>query len=91
MVLCSLLHDLHGILKRVSASGIAGDAKGQFSFYYSAWVCVVTSYHLLDAWLIAADDSKGVKAFITSWPNRAPAWLCIMPLSLSTLVSSRVL
>jgi hypothetical protein len=65
--------------------GIAGDGKDQHSFYFSAWACVVTSYGLLDEWLIAA-DSSGVKAFIASWPHRAPAWICIMFLSLCSLV-----
>lgn len=72
---------------QTSVTGIAGDSKGQYSFYFSTWACLVSSFFALDAWLQeSADDNGGVKAFVTSWPNRAPAWICIAVLSLSTLV-----
>jgi hypothetical protein len=72
---------------QTSVTGIAGDSKGQFSFYFSTWACLLSCFFALDAWLQeSADDNGGVKAFVTSWPNRAPAWICIAVLSLSTLV-----
>lgn len=72
---------------QTSVTGMAGDARGQDSFYYSSWVSVLTSFGLLDGWLIDAGDTDGVRAFISSWPNRAPAWLCIVVMSVATLVS----
>lgn len=70
-----------------SVTGIAGDSKGQYSFYFSSWACLFSSFFALDAWIQeSADDNGGVKAFVRSWPNRAPAWICIAVLSLSTLV-----
>lgn len=42
-----------------SISGIAGDGRGQFSLYYSSWVCCFTCYWMLERWLVAA----GVCAF----------------------------
>jgi len=68
-----------------SVGGIAGDGKGQYSLYYSAWVCCLTTYWILERWWVACNWSS-FKAFITSWPNRAPGWLCIMFLSLFTLI-----
>jgi hypothetical protein len=70
---------------QTSVTGIAGDSKGQYSFYFSTWACLLSCFFALDAWLQESAD-EGVKAFVTSWPNRAPAWICIAVLSLSTLV-----
>ena len=36
-----------------SVSGIAGDGKGQYSLYYSTWVCCLTSVWCLERWWVA--------------------------------------
>lgn len=100
-----------------AVSGIAGDGKGQYSLFYSSWVCCLTTLWCLERWWIAmgwvsliepkdffskcftrkAFDSNlfhlricarqaSLKSFISSWPNRSPAWICIMCLSMLTLV-----
>jgi hypothetical protein len=68
-----------------SVAGIAGDGKGQYSLYYSSWLCTITCYWMLERWFVAA-DWPSLKSFIASWPNRAPAWICIMVLSIFTLI-----
>ena len=37
-----------------SVTGIAGDGKGQYSLYYSYWVCCLTSLWALEKWWVAA-------------------------------------
>jgi hypothetical protein len=59
-----------------SVSGIAGDGKGQFNLYYSTWCCCWTSYWTLERWLVAYGWAS-FKAFISSWPFRAPGWIAI--------------
>jgi hypothetical protein len=71
-----------------AVSGLAGDGKGQYSLYYSSWVCTITSYWIFERWAVAAGWSS-LKAFISSWPNRSPAWICIMVLSFVTLVRTQ--
>lgn len=41
-----------------SVSGIAGDGRGQFSLYYSTWVCCFTCYWMMERWLVAAGVSN---------------------------------
>ena len=54
-----------------SVEGIAGDGKGQYNLYFSTWACFVTCVWTLDRWLVAKGMSS-LKAFLASWPNRAP-------------------
>mmetsp|Transcript_233 Transcript_233/g.350 ORF Transcript_233/g.350 Transcript_233/m.350 type:complete len:424 (-) Transcript_233:46-1317(-) len=66
--------------------GICGDGKGQFNLYFSTWACCATSVWILERWLVAYGLSS-MKAFLASWPNRAPGWIAIFFLSLSVLLS----
>lgn len=87
-----------------SVRGPAGDGRGQFSLYYSCWVCCFTCYWMAERWWVAAGVSchpmlgvvvltppdcklSSFKSFIDSWPNRSPAWICLLILSLTTFVS----
>lgn len=68
-----------------SVSGLAGDGRGQYSLYYSCWVCALVCFWMLERWWVAAGWSS-FQSFISSWPHRSPAWLCIMILSFFTLI-----
>ena len=68
-----------------SIGGIAGDGKGQYSLYYSTWGCCLASWWCLERWSVSAGFSS-LQAFVTSWPYRAPGWLCMMVLSVFTLI-----
>ena len=52
-----------------SVSGIAGDGKGQYSLYYSTWVCCLTSVWCLERWWVAmgwvSTGVRGVSPFRT--------------------------
>jgi hypothetical protein len=37
-----------------SVRGLAGDGRGQFSLYYSTWVCCFTCYWMVERWWVAA-------------------------------------
>jgi len=37
-----------------SVAGIAGDGKGQYSLYYSSWICCLTTMWCLERWWVAA-------------------------------------
>jgi hypothetical protein len=37
-----------------SIRGLAGDGRGQFSLYYSTWVCCFTCYWMMERWGVAA-------------------------------------
>jgi len=67
-------------------TGVAGDGKKQFNLYFSAWACCISSYWILERWTVASGWSS-LKQFITSWPYRAPGWLCILFLSFFTICS----
>jgi hypothetical protein len=69
---------------QTSISGVAGDGKGQVSLYFSSWVSCWASYWILERWWVAAGYSS-FKSFITSWPYRAPGWICIFVTGLFTL------
>ena len=72
---------------QTSIQGIAGDGKGQFSLYYSAWVCVYAAlFAVLEPWWVAAGWQSSVMSFVVSWPNRAPGWLCVWAVSIINLV-----
>lgn len=68
-----------------TVAGIAGDGKQQYSLYFSAWACCLTSYGMLERWWVDYGWSS-FKAFISSWPYRAPAWICILFVSALTLI-----
>jgi hypothetical protein len=70
---------------QTSISGVAGDGKGQVSVYFSSWVCCWASYWIFERWWVAAGYSS-FKSFITSWPYRAPGWICIFVAAIFTLV-----
>lgn len=66
-----------------TVKGIAGDGKEQYSLYYSAWTCCFSSYWILERWWVECGLAS-FKSFITSWPYRAPGWLCILFLNAFT-------
>jgi hypothetical protein len=67
--------------------GIAGDGKEQYSLFYSSWTCCLVSYlWILEKYLMDAFGWSSFQGFISSWPYRAPAWICIGIFSLFTLV-----
>jgi hypothetical protein len=47
-------------LANTSVRGLAGDGRGQFSLYYSTWVCCFTCYWMVERWWVAA----GVCSFL---------------------------
>lgn len=59
-----------------SVRGIAGDGRGQYNLYYSTWGCCWTCYWTLERWLVAYGWAS-FKAFISSWPFRAPGWIAV--------------
>ena len=65
--------------------GIAGDGKGQYNLYFSTWACFCTSSWTLERWLVSCGHSS-FKAFMASWPHRAPGWIAIFVFSLIDLV-----
>jgi hypothetical protein len=65
--------------------GIAGDGKGQYNLYFSTWACFWTSIWTLERWLVSCGHSS-FKAFMASWPHRAPGWIAIFVFSLLDLV-----
>ena len=72
---------------QTSIQGVAGDGKGQYSLYYSAWVNVYAAFFaVLEPWWLAAGWKSSLRAFVQSWPHRAPGWLCLWALSLMNLV-----
>lgn len=44
-----------------SVSGIAGDGKGQYSLYYSTWVCCLTTVWCLERWWVAMGWVRSVE------------------------------
>jgi hypothetical protein len=70
---------------QTAVGGIAGDGKGQYSLFFSSWLCCVTSWWILERWFVAAGTSS-LQSFVTSWPYRAPVWICIAFISLLTLI-----
>jgi hypothetical protein len=73
------------VVVQTSISGVAGDGKGQVSLYFSSWVCCWAGYWIFERWWVAAGYSS-FKSFITSWPYRAPGWICIFVTGIFTLV-----
>ena len=65
--------------------GIAGDGKAQYNLYYSTWGCCWTCIWTLERWLVAYGWAS-FKAFISSWPFRAPGWIAIGGTSFLTLM-----
>ena len=70
---------------QTTVKGIAGDGKGQYNLYYSTWGCCWTAYWTLEKWLVAYGWAS-FKAFISSWPFRAPGWIAICGFSFMTLM-----
>jgi hypothetical protein len=68
-----------------SITGIAGDGKSQYSLYCAGWLGCLISWWCLEKWWVAAGWSSW-QSFVMSWPYRAPAWLCIMFLSMFTFI-----
>eukprot|EP00978_Attheya_sp_CCMP212_P014380 scaffold36531_cov52-Attheya_sp.AAC.8 len=68
-----------------SIRGIAGDGKGQFNLYFSTWVSCYASIWTLEKWVVAAGHSS-YRAFMASWPHRAPGWIRLFVLSLSNML-----
>jgi len=68
---------------QTTVRGIAGDGKGQQNLYYSTWGCCLTAYWTLERWWMAYGWSS-FKAFISSWPFRAPGWIAIFCMSFLT-------
>lgn len=71
---------------QTSIQGLAGDGKGQYSLYYSSWVCLYSAFFgVLEPWWVAAGWSS-LRAFVQSWPFRSPGWLCLFSFGLLDLV-----
>jgi hypothetical protein len=68
-----------------SVNGIAGSGKAQFNIYFSVWILCLTSLWILERWWIDYGWSS-FRSFITSWPYRAPAWICIIILSVFDMI-----
>jgi hypothetical protein len=68
-----------------SINGIAGSGKGQFNIYFSVWILCLTSLWILERWWIDYGWSS-FRSFVTSWPYRAPAWICIIILSVFDMI-----
>lgn len=72
--------------QQTSVQGLAGDGKGQYSLYYSAWVCLYSAFFdVLEPWWVAAGWSS-LQAFVQSWPFRSPGWLCLLSFAILDLV-----
>jgi hypothetical protein len=68
-----------------SVNGIAGSGKAQFNIYFSVWILCLTSLWILERWWIDYGWSS-FRSFVTSWPYRAPAWICIIILSVLDMI-----
>jgi hypothetical protein len=69
---------------QTGVTGIAGDGKEQYNLYYSNWVCLLATFWLLERKMIDFDMAT-IRGFITSWPYRAPGWICVFISSFFTL------
>ena len=82
---CSLLFWwFTAVIIQTRSSGIAGDGKGQYNIYFSAWFCLFCSLSVVESKMME-HDWPSIKTFIKSWPHRSPGWIAILASDFFTL------
>lgn len=72
------------VVIQTRAKGIAGDGKGQYNIYFSTWFCLFCAISVVESKMME-HDWPSIKAFIKSWPHRAPGWIAILTADFFTL------
>jgi len=72
------------VVIQTRSDGIAGDGKGQYNIYFSAWFCLLCAISAVES-KMTEYDWPSIQRFIKSWPHRSPGWLLILASDFFTL------